>query len=185
MQHRQARDHIHRAVQQLPAPRSQGADGTVERGGRQRQQQQPGEETHKNERALDHVGRDACHVKLHVEPGVGQQVHAGVEEHKQPHHAPQPQQRRPAQAHAQRRDRQHQHQEAQSPVTQRTDQGFGRVGPQAIGKGREHQPGKWQAGQHKRHRLGGTVAERAIGRPSGRRAALHADQYSLRRSMPA
>ncbi|MDT4874269.1 hypothetical protein FQZ97_1095590 [compost metagenome] len=105
-------------MQSLPALGAQAPYGPVERCGRQRRQQHPRHHTDQDERAFGHIRHDLAQFETHVEPGVGQQMQAYVEENEQANHAPQTGQRRPTGEFAQGRDGQYQHQKTQTPIAQ-------------------------------------------------------------------
>src|SRR5262249_37695781 len=74
---------INQTMESLPAL-SQAADAGGGGGQRQWQHERPGEKSDCNERSLADVGNDLREVEELVEPEIGEQMQAAVEEGKQP-----------------------------------------------------------------------------------------------------
>src|SRR5260370_684513 len=79
--------YIYEPVQHLPAGSSQAADPTSCGRNRQRDPQHKGQETRRDERALDHILPDLGKVEELVEPDVSQEMERAAEEREQAEHS--------------------------------------------------------------------------------------------------
>jgi hypothetical protein len=130
-------------VEGVFTPPAEPAHHGIGRGDRQGHQQHEGSEARRDERPLHDVLKYGGHVEELVQPQVGHQVQATVEECGQPEHAAQAQQPVHAGQPAQRRDRQRHQQQDQRPFTGRAGDELDRVGTETAGECASDQSGQW------------------------------------------
>ena len=97
---------------------------------------------------------DFVEIEKLVQPHIGQEVQAAVEEGEQPEHAAVADQHGHAQQLAQRRDGQRDHQEAQGPIAGEVGDEFDGVGAQILLPGAPAQPGQRRQAQQEYQNLG-------------------------------
>ena len=103
---------VHKPVQALPATATQAPHHCIGRCHRQRYQQQETRQSYHDVFAIEDIAHDKRPGEELIKRDVRNHVQTGVEEGKQPEHAPQPDQPVPAGKVAQWRDRKHNQQQA-------------------------------------------------------------------------
>ena len=131
MHHRGGRGEVNQPMQPLPSGAAQPADHRRIRGDGQRHQQREGQHADGDVGALDDVGPDGAEIEALIKHAIDCQVQHRIVEGEETERAPPAQPIGEAEA-TQRGDGKREDQKTQRPDSQRTFQGFLRIGPQLI-----------------------------------------------------